>query len=87
MVMSNGPRRVSPTFPAPPHQTAFNTLPVWEAPGALSRWPLICSDSSGPPQSREVGQVPLPRGLIWPGEGRGGWFLNGQPGRKHQLKC
>ena len=41
-----GPPRGLPNFPSPSPPDNLQSSP-WEAPAALSLWPLMCSDSGG----------------------------------------
>lgn len=64
-------RGVSPSFPPLSPSDSLQSSPVWEAPGTLSRWPLMYSDCCGLPPKQRGGPSPTPRGAYMAGGGEG----------------
>ena len=56
-----GPPRGLPNFPSPSPPDSLQSSP-WEAPAALSLWPLMCSDCCGLPSKQRGGPSPTPKG-------------------------
>ena len=63
-----GPPRGLPNFPSPSPPDSLQSSP-WEAPAALSLWPLMCSDCCGLPSKQRGGPSPTPKGAYMAGGG------------------